>query len=78
MYGVGSVIIAIVVQALWKLGVTAVKGPATALVGVLAIGLFLAGLNELVLLALGGPDGTTLFITARRSLYRVEMLVTGQ
>ena len=23
-------------------------------------------------------DGTTLFITARRSLYRVEMLVTGQ
>jgi len=29
-------------------------------------------------LAFGGPDGTTLFITARRSLYRVEMLVTGQ
>ena len=54
MYGVGPVIIAIVVQALWKLGVTAVKGPATALIGVLAIGLSLAGLNELVLLALGG------------------------
>ena len=29
-------------------------------------------------LAFGGPDGTTLFITARRSLYRLEMLVTGQ
>ena len=29
-------------------------------------------------LAFGGPEGTTLFITARRSLYRVEMLVTGQ
>jgi gluconolactonase len=29
-------------------------------------------------LTFGGPDGTTLFITARRSLYRVEMLVTGQ
>ena len=26
----------------------------------------------------GGPDGTTLFIAARTSLYRVEMLVTGQ
>ena len=54
MYGVSPVIIAIVVQALWKLGVSAVKGPTTALIGVLAIGLSLAGLNELALLALGG------------------------
>ena len=54
MYGVSPVIIAIVVQALWKLGVSAVKGPATALIGVLAVGLSLAGLNELALLALGG------------------------
>ena len=29
-------------------------------------------------LTFGGPDGTTLFIAARTSLYRVEMLVTGQ
>ncbi len=29
-------------------------------------------------LAFAGPNGTTLFITARSSLYRVEMLVTGQ
>ena len=28
--------------------------------------------------AFGGPDGTTLFITARSSLYRLEMVVTGQ
>jgi chromate transporter len=54
MYGVGPVIIAVVAQALWKLGASAVKGPATALVGVLAVGLSLAGLNELALLALGG------------------------
>ncbi len=54
MYGVGPIIIAIVAQALWKLGVSAVKGPATALIGALAIGLSLAGLNELALLALGG------------------------
>ena len=54
MYGVGPVIIAIVVQALWKLGASAIKGPATALVGLLAAGLSLAGVNELALLALGG------------------------
>lgn len=29
-------------------------------------------------LTFAGPEGTTLFITARTSLYRVEMLVTGQ
>jgi len=54
MYGVSPVIIVIVVQALWKLGVSAVKGPATALIGALAIGLSLAGTNALALLALGG------------------------
>ena len=54
MYGVSPVIIAIVAQALWKLGRSAVKGPATALIGVLSIGLALAGFNELALLALAG------------------------
>lgn len=29
-------------------------------------------------LSFGGPDGTTLFITARTSLYAIEMTVTGQ
>jgi len=54
MYGVSPVIIAIVAQALWKLGRSAVKGPATALIGMLSIGLALAGFNELALLALAG------------------------
>ena len=54
MYGVGPVIIAIVAQALWKLGASAVKGLPTALVGLLAAGLSLAGVNELALLAFGG------------------------
>lgn len=54
MYGVGPVIIAIVAQALWKLGATAVKGPVTLVIGVLAAALSLAGWNELGLLALGG------------------------
>ena len=54
MYGVGPVIIAIVAQALWKLGTAAVKGPLTLLIGLVAAALALRGWNELGLLALGG------------------------
>ncbi len=54
MYGVGPVIVAIVAQALWKLGAAAVKGPLTLLVGVTAAALALRGWNELALLAVGG------------------------
>ena len=54
MYGIGPVMIAIVAQALWKLAASAVTGPLTALIGVLATGLALAGLNELALLAMAG------------------------
>ncbi len=54
MYGVGPVIIAIVGQALWKLGTAAVKGPLTLALGVAAAGLALRGWNELGLLAAGG------------------------
>ena len=54
MYGVGPVIIAIVAQALWKLGIAAVKGPLTLLVGLASTGLALRGWNELGLLAIGG------------------------
>lgn len=54
MYGVGPVIVAIVAQALWKLGAAAVKGPLTLLVGVAAAALALRGWNELALLAAGG------------------------
>ena len=54
MYGIGPVIIAIVAQALWKLGAAAVKGPLTLLLGAAATGLALQGWNELGLLALGG------------------------
>ncbi len=54
MYGVGPVIIAIVAQALWKLGPAAIKGPLTLLIGLAAAGLALRGWNELGLLAVGG------------------------
>ena len=54
MYGVGPVIIAVVAQALWKLGAVAIKGPLTLFVGLAAAGLALRGANELALLAAGG------------------------
>jgi chromate transporter len=50
LYGVKPVIIAIVLQALWNLGRTAVKGPLTAAVGLAAVALSLLGVNLLVIL----------------------------
>lgn len=54
LYGIKPVIIAIVLQALWGLGKTAVKGPVMAVVGAAVLVLFLLGVNELLLLAAGG------------------------
>ena len=54
LYGVKPVIIAIVLQALWNLGRTAVKGPLTAAVGVAAVALSFLGVNLLVILFASG------------------------
>jgi chromate transporter len=54
MYGVKPVIIAIVVQALIALGRTAVKSRLTAVVGLLALGAFAAGANEIAILLAAG------------------------
>ena len=54
MYGIGPVIIAIVLQAIWKLGQSAVKGAFHAVLGITIAALSLAGVNELLLLAAGG------------------------
>jgi chromate transporter len=54
LYGIIPVIIAIVAQALWALGRTAVKGPWLAAIGVAVLALALAGGNVLVLLLGGG------------------------
>ncbi len=54
LYGIKPVVIAIVAQALWELGRKAVKGPLTAIVGAVALGLYLLGQNEIALLAVGG------------------------
>jgi chromate transporter len=50
LYGVKAVIIAVVVQALWNLGRSALKTRGLVLVALVAVGAALAGVNELVLL----------------------------
>jgi len=50
LYGIKPVVIAIIVQALWRLGRKAVKGPLTALVGLAVLALYFLGIDEIVLL----------------------------
>ncbi len=50
LYGVKPVIIAVVVQALWGLGKSAVKGPLTTVSGLATIALFFLGVNPVILL----------------------------
>ncbi len=57
LYGVKPVVIAIVLQALWRLGRSAVKTKWLALVAVIAIALAASGVNELLVLAIGGALG---------------------
>ncbi|MEJ7839927.1 MAG: chromate efflux transporter [Thermomicrobiales bacterium] len=50
LYGIKPVIIAVVAQALWGLGKTAIKSPLLAAVAVLALTLYLLGFNEIAIL----------------------------
>ncbi len=54
LYGIKPVVIAIIVQALIMLGRKAVKGPLTAIVGLIVLVLYFAGFNEIALLFAGG------------------------
>src|SRR5215208_3335266 len=54
LYGIKPVIIAVVVQALWGLSRTAVKGWFLAAVGLVTLALYLLGVNEIALLFGGG------------------------
>jgi chromate transporter len=59
LYGIKPVIVVIIVQALWGLFKTAVKGPLLAAAGILVLGLYLAGFNPVALLF-----GTGLLVTS--------------
>lgn len=54
LYGVKPVVIAVVLQALWKLGRSAVKTKWLAVVAVLAVVMAASGVNELLVLVIGG------------------------
>lgn len=63
LYGVKPVVIAVVAQALWRLGRTALKTPALAVLGALAVVAVVAGVHELVVLA-----GAAIIMVTRQSL----------
>lgn len=48
--GIKPVVLAVIVQAIWGLGRTAIKGPWFAVVGTLIVALYLLGVNEIALL----------------------------
>jgi len=54
LYGIKPVVIAIVAQALWGLGRTAMKSTALGLLGIVAVVAVLAGVHELIVLAAAG------------------------
>ena len=54
LYGIKPVIIAVVLQALWKLGKRAAKDRPTTIVGAAAIAFYFTGINEVLLLLIAG------------------------
>jgi len=74
LYGVKPVIIAVVVQAVWGLGKTAVKGPLLAVVSIVVLLLYLLGGNVIALL-FGGGIVVLLVENARRLRRSASALV---
>ena len=68
MYGVGPVIIAIVLQAVVKLGRTTITGVLPSLLGALVVVLSLSGVNELALLIGSGLAAMVITLGQRREL----------
>lgn len=74
LYGIKPVIIAIVLQALIRLAQTAIRGPLMAVVGVIVALLYVAGVNELLLLFGVGALVATITM-ARQGLHRRAALL---
>jgi chromate transporter len=67
LYGIKPVVIAVVAQALWGLGRTALKGPLLITVGIVAASCYFVGLNELVILF-----GSALLVLIVRTVQRLS------
>src|SRR5215211_2034423 len=67
LYGIKPVVIAVVAQALWGLGRTALKGPLLLGIGATAAALYLVGFNELVILFAGA-----LLVLISRTMQRMS------
>lgn len=85
LYGVKPVIIAVVLQALWGLGKTAIKSSSLGLITVAAVAAVFFGVNELVVLlgagavmvltATAGRSGTTLLAVPLGSLFLIFLKI---
>jgi chromate transporter len=67
LYGVKPVVIAIILQAIWKLGRTAVKSRWLVVVGVIALGLSAGGVAPLLVLAAGAILAIAMELTRPRT-----------
>jgi chromate transporter len=73
LYGVGPVVVAVVAVALWQLGPSALKRPWYAIVGVMAVAAYFAGVNVLVPLLAGGV--LVAVVENRRRITRTHLFV---
>jgi chromate transporter len=77
LYGIKPVIIAIVAQALWSLGRTAIKTPLLAMVGLAAVVAVVSGVHELAVLAgVGVLTGVTRLGVSRAPAARSLVMVS--
>lgn len=75
LYGIEPVVVAIIVHALWKLGKLAVTSVWLGLLAVVVLVLYLAGVNELLLLA--GPVLLVVLVTNRGRFRRGPALLSA-
>lgn len=77
LYGVKPVVLAVVLQALWNLGRTAIKGPLAALVGAAVVALYLLHQDEIALLFGGAAAFAAIEMARRRPAQTTRAFAPG-
>jgi len=77
LYGVKPVVMAIVAQALWRLGRSALKSPALVAIGIVATIAVFAGVHELIALAAAGVLAALVPLVARTGRVALLAMATG-